>query len=153
MKNSNQDTTRSTSTNTDERPFVFHMVEAKHWNNIIVSDAVYYPPTYEADGFTHGTSNPEKLLIVANHFYTDITGDWYCLQMTVKSLSETGAETFYEPAAAVGNTASKNEAASGELFPHIYGGIDPKAVINTHPITRNDQGGFIGINGIIQTET
>lgn len=154
MKNSNQDTTRSTitNTNTGEHPFVFHMVEAKRWDETIAAGTVYYPPTYEADGFTHGTSNPEKLLTVANHFYTDIAGDWYCLQMTVKSLRETGVETIYEPAAAVGNTASNNEASSGELFPHIYGGIDPDAVINSYPITRDDQGGFVSIKDIHPAE-
>jgi uncharacterized protein (DUF952 family) len=142
MSDSNQQTTN------DEHPFVFHMVEAKHWGRTLTTGDIYYPPTYEADGFTHGTSNPAKLLTVANHFYSGIDGDWYCLQMTVQSLAATGVKTIYEPAAAVGATASTNEAASGELFPHIYGGIAIAAVINTYPITRDEFGGFRSIDGI-----
>ena len=52
----------------DEHPFVFHMVEVKNWRQTITTDSIYYPPTYETDGFTHGTANPAKLLSVANHF-------------------------------------------------------------------------------------
>jgi len=132
----------------DEHPFVFHMVEVKNWRQTITTDSIYYPPTYEADGFTHGTANPAKLLSVANHFYTDIVGDWYCLQMTEQSLADTGVKIIFEPAAAVGNTASTNEAASGELFPHIYGGISPAAVINIFPISRDAFGGFSRIDGV-----
>lgn len=54
------------------------------------ADGIYYPPTYDADGFIHGTANPDRLLSVANHFYRDIPGDWYCLRMTVDSLASTG---------------------------------------------------------------
>jgi len=132
----------------DEHPFVFHMVEVKNWRRTITTDSIYYPPTYEVDGFTHGTSNPAKLLSVANHFYKDIVGDWYCLQMTVQGLVDTGVKIIFEPAAAVGNTVSKNEAASGELFPHIYGGISPAAVTRIYPVTRDEFGGFIRIDEI-----
>ena len=132
----------------DEHPFVFHMVEVKNWRQTITTDSIYYPPTYEADGFTHGTANPAKLLSVANHFYKDIVGDWYCLQMTVQGLADTGVKIIFEPAAAVGNTVSKNEADSGELFPHIYGGISPAAVTRIYPVTRDEFGGFSRIDGV-----
>jgi len=132
----------------DEHPFVFHMVEVKNWRRTITTDSIYYPPTYEVDGFTHGTSNPAKLLSVANHFYKDIVGDWYCLQMTVQGLADKGVKIIFEPAAAVGNTASKNEAVSGELFPHIYGGISPAAVTRIYPVTRDEFGGFSRIDGV-----
>lgn len=132
----------------DEHPFVFHMVEVKNWRRTITTDSIYYPPTYEVDGFTHGTSNPAKLLSVANHFYKDIVGDWYCLQMTVQGLADTGVKIIFEPAAAVGNTVSKNEADSGELFPHIYGGISPAAVTRIYPVTRDEFGGFSRIDGV-----
>ena len=60
------------------------------------NNEVYYPPTYVVDGFTHGTSNPDKLLNVANHFYSGGEGDWYCLRMTVESLAATGVKTVFE---------------------------------------------------------
>ena len=57
-----------------EHPFVFHLVQATLWDQTIASEGTYYPPTYEVDGFTHGSSNPQKLLTVANHFYPDVPG-------------------------------------------------------------------------------
>ena len=39
-------------------PFVFHLVQVSLWEESLESGSIYYPPTYEQDGFTHGTSNP-----------------------------------------------------------------------------------------------
>ena len=79
-----------------DHPYVFHLIQASLWNEAVENNEVYYPPTYEVDGFTHGTSNPDKLLNVANHFYSEVEGDWYCLRMTVESLAATGVTTVFE---------------------------------------------------------
>ena len=57
-----------------DHPYVFHLIQASLWNKAVENNEVYYPPTYEVDGFTHGTSNPDKLLNVANHFYSEVGG-------------------------------------------------------------------------------
>jgi hypothetical protein len=80
-----------------EHPFVFHLVQATLWDQTIASDGTYYPPTYEVDGFTHGNSNRQKLLTVANHFYPDVPGHWYSLRMTVESLKASGVERHSWP--------------------------------------------------------
>lgn len=49
-------------------------------------------------------------------------------------------------AAPVGNVASNS--ASTVLFPHIYGGINAEAVVNTYPIVRESDGSFVRIEGI-----
>ena len=131
-----------------KHPFVFHLVQATLWDQNIASDSTYYPPTYEVDGFTHGTSNPQKLLNVANHFYPDVPGDWYCLRMTVESLKASGVETVYEGTAPVGDIQPDFEGAGDELFPHIKGGLKPAAVIGTHEVIRGDKGTFLSIKGI-----
>ena len=59
-----------------DHPFVFHLIQASLWNKAVENNEVYYPPTYEVDGFTHGTSNPEKLLHGANHCDSEVEGDW-----------------------------------------------------------------------------
>ena len=125
-----------------EHPFVFHLVQANLWHQAVRDDAVYYPPTYDVDGFTHGTSNPQKLLDVANHFYQDVPGDWLCLKMTVASLSACGITTVYEGTAAVGDKEPDFEGSKGELFPHIRGGIAPDAVLEVLPVTRGPDGRF-----------
>jgi len=131
-----------------EHPFVFHLVQATLWDQNIASDGIYYPPTYEVDGFTHGTSNPQKLLNVANHFYPDVQGDWYCLRMTVESLKTSGVETVYEGTAPVGDIQPDFEGAGDELFPHIHGGLKAFAVLEAHKVNRADDGAFLSIEGI-----
>ena len=131
-----------------EHPFVFHLVQATLWDQNITSDGTYYPPTYEVDGFTHGTSNPQKLLNVANHFYPDVQGDWYCLRMTVESLKTSGVETVYEGTAPVGDIQPDFEGAGDELFPHIHGGLKASAVLEAHKVNRAEDGSFLSIEGI-----
>jgi uncharacterized protein (DUF952 family) len=131
-----------------DHPYVFHMIQAKFWEAATSSGESYFPPTYEVDGFTHGTSNPAKLLNVANHFYQDVPGDWLCLQMTVESLAATGVKTIFEGTAPVGDIQPEFEGADDELFPHILGGIDPGAVLEVFPIERAADGRFLSIPGV-----
>ena len=131
-----------------DHPYVFHMVQAKLWDSAVASGETYFPPTYDVDGFTHGTSNPDKLLNVANHFYPGVAGDWYCLRMTVESLAATGVETVFEGTAPVGDIEPDFEGADDELFPHILGGISPAAVLEVHAIRRAEDGTFLSIEGV-----
>ncbi|EED33627.1 conserved hypothetical protein [gamma proteobacterium NOR5-3] len=129
-------------------PYVFHMVQAKLWDQVLADDSTYFPPTYEVDGFTHGTSNPAKLMNVANHFYPQVKGDWYCLRMTVESLAATGVTTIFEGTAPVGDIPPDFEGATDELFPHILGGIKPGAVLEAHTIIRAEDGTFLSVEGV-----
>ena len=131
-----------------EHPFVYHLIQASLWEPAVEANATYFPPTYEVDGFTHGTSNPDKLLNVANHFYPDVKGKWYCLKMTVESLAETGVKTVFEGTAPVGNKQPDFDGADDELFPHILGGIHPDAVLEVHKVNRSEDGTFLSIEGI-----
>lgn len=129
-------------------PYVFHLVQVSLWEESIEKGMVYYPPTYEQDGFTHGTSNPEKLINVANHFYQEVEGEWRCLKMTVESLAEVSVEVIFEGTAPVGDKAPDFEGADDELFPHILGGIPQKAVIESYPVIRSKSGEFLSIPGV-----
>lgn len=131
-----------------KHPYVYHLVQAAQWDRASAENITYFPPTYDQDGFTHGTSNPDKLLSVANHFYLNVTGDWYCLKMTVESLKMTGVMTVYEGTAPVGSIPADFDGAHDELFPHIYGGITAAAVIGCYPVKRLPEGTFVDITGI-----
>jgi|TARA_B100001057_G_scaffold253205_1_gene253446 uncharacterized protein (DUF952 family) len=134
---------------TPEHPYVFHLIQAELWQATLAEeDGVYYPPTYDVDGFTHGTANPEKLLVVANHFYPEVQGDWLCLRMTVESLRESGVATIFEGTAPVGDKPADFEGSDGELYPHILGGISPSAVLATHNVVRTADGQFVAIAGV-----
>ena len=137
-----------TDMNPTKHPFVFHLIQEKFWQQAKATGSVYYPPTYDQDGFTHGTSNPEKLLAVANHFYPDVAGNWLCQKMTVQSLADTGVRTVFEGTAPVGDIQPDFVGADDELFPHILGGIHPDAVIEVHPVERNSDGAYLKITGV-----
>jgi len=127
---------------------IYHLALHADWADVVEQGGTYYPPTYDQDGFTHGTSDTDKLLEVANHFYAGSCGDWVCLEMTVASLGSSGVEVRFEPAAAVGEQDGQLDSrgqASPILFPHLYGGISPAVVINVHPVERDAAGTFTSI--------
>jgi uncharacterized protein (DUF952 family) len=128
--------------------YVYHLVQARLWDPVVESDGTYYPPTYEADGFTHATANPAALMNVANHFYKDVEGQWYCLRMTEESLADTGVETIWEGTAPVGDIEPEFEGSDDELFPHILGGIRPAAVLEVLPVERAADGTFLAVPGV-----
>ncbi len=131
-----------------DHPYVYHLIQASLWDQAVKENTTYFPPTYDVDGFTHGTSNPDKLLNVANHFYPSTKGKWYCLRMTVDSLASTGVKTVFEGTAPVGDKQPDFEGADDELFPHIHGGIHPDAVLEVHTVIRDADGTFMSITGV-----
>ena len=133
-----------------QHPYIFHLAQAELWDKAKANGEPYYPPTYQQDGFTHATANPEKLLAVANHFYQDVSGEWYCLRMTVASLKQAGVKTIFEGTAPVGDKQPDFEGSEDELFPHVLGGILPAAVLEEHSVSRNDAGEFLSIDKITE---
>jgi uncharacterized protein (DUF952 family) len=107
-------------------------------------------PSFSKDGFTHATAHAPFLLPVANHFYTGIKEPF--LLLVIKPSLLTG-QVKMEPAAPVGETealAVHGEKEGGreeevELFPHVYGGIPPKAVVGVLEVRRGEDGSFLGI--------
>ncbi len=131
-----------------EHPYLFHLVQAELWYQALEDESLYFPPTYEQDGFTHATANPDLLLNVANHFYTDVAGEWLCLRMTVESLQAQGISVVFEGTAPVGDKQPDFEGTEDELFPHVLGGIPPKAVLEVYSVERNESGDFLSIPGV-----
>ena len=89
-----------------ERQTLFHLIQVELWRLALENNTPYFPPTYDQDGFTHATAKPNLLLNVANHFYTDIPGDWLCLEMTIDSLHDNGVDVVFESTAPVGDKAA-----------------------------------------------
>jgi uncharacterized protein (DUF952 family) len=131
---------------------LFHLVPRAVWESLQSND-IYYPATYEKDGFTHLTADPALLLEVANHFYTGIEGDFIVLELDTRTLN-TG-EVKYEPAAPVGDQETKEKydgvkETEEPLFPHLYGGIPKtgKCLVGTPlPVARDSSTGqFLSIS-------
>jgi uncharacterized protein (DUF952 family) len=130
-------------------PYVFHLVQKHLWEETLASNGTYYPPTYTQDEFTHATANPDFLLIIGNHFYKEVKGDWLCLRMSVDTLKATGVKTIFEGTAPVGDKQPDFPGTDSELFPHILGGIKPEAVLQAHTVSRAKDGTFLSVSEII----
>ena len=89
---------------TTKYPYIFHLVQKELWEETLANNGTYYPPTYSQDKFTHATANPDFLLIIGNHFYKEVVGDWLCLRMSVDTLQTTGVKTIFEGTEPVINT-------------------------------------------------
>ncbi len=135
-----------------KHPFLFHLVQADLWEAAVQGDTTYFPPTYDQDGFTHATANPDLLLNVANHFYIEVPGKWLCLQMTIESLATGGTEVVFEGTAPVGDKAPDFEGTDDELFPHILGGIHPTTVLQVQEVVRSEDGAFLAVVGVTRDE-
>jgi uncharacterized protein (DUF952 family) len=130
---------------------LYHLVQKQLWDACKESNAVYYPPTYHTDGFTHATADPAKLLAVANHFYKDIQGEWLCLVMTSHTLTAAGIAVKFEDPAPVGSKPA-HTSPEGVKFPHIYGGIPSQVVTEERSVARASDGSFLFIEGLITSE-
>jgi uncharacterized protein (DUF952 family) len=135
---------------TTKYPYIFHLVQKEMWQQTLATKSNYYPPTYSQDKFTHATANPDFLLIIGNHFYQDVKGDWLCLRMSVDTLQASGVQTIFEGTEPVGDKQPDFPGTDSELFPHILGGINPSAVLQVHTVSRDAKGKFLAVSDIIE---
>lgn len=122
------------------------MAIEENFNRQTEEGKMYFPPTYEADGFIHATAEPQSLLPVGTHFYKETVGDWICLKLDVTKL---GGPVVYEAPMPVGNIEAYDHEGDKPLFPHIYGGIPRDSVMETYKIIRAEDGTFLEIQGLV----
>lgn len=104
---------------------IYHMLPKTVWQNQ-QSDQDYSGDTLATEGFIHCTAEPERLLIVANTWYTTNSEEWLILGIDEKLVA---AEVRWE----------ENH---GHVFPHIYGPLNLDAVIFIAPFPRTMDGTF-----------
>ncbi|RYH13816.1 DUF952 domain-containing protein [archaeon] len=126
---------------------IYHICDKALFHSQMDSKAIYFPPTFQQDGFIHATREPACLLTVGNHFYKSSPGDWVCLEIDPAYL---GCRCIYETPAPVGEIEShvKGDAATSPHFPHIYGGLPRLAIVRTFDVIRGEQGEFLSIKGL-----
>jgi uncharacterized protein (DUF952 family) len=87
----------------------------------------YVPAAYAEDGFVHCTDGDAEMVAVANRFYAADPRPF--LLLTV-DLERTGSPwQFDDP---------------GQVYPHVYGPIDPASVVEVRRMARSDDGAFTG---------
>jgi uncharacterized protein (DUF952 family) len=104
-----------------------HLVSEARWD-ARDPDAPYTPEAYEREGFIHCTDGDAEMVKTANRFYRDDPQPF--LALTV-DLDETGSPWRVDD--------------PGTPYPHVYGPIDPRAVLSVRRFTRDADGTFTGI--------
>ena len=145
-------TTTKASSSPEPSEKIYHMCEKALWEKAMAAQKAYYPPTFEQDGyFTHATAEPPRLIMAANHFYTDSKGDWICLELSYSALKDkVGIITKFEEAKPVGQTGTPT-GSENWIYPHIFGGIPGHidgVVTNIFPMIRDEKGSFLSIEGL-----
>jgi uncharacterized protein (DUF952 family) len=159
---------KPTVTDDDNDDKIYHMCQKSLWEEAVIAGNAYYPPTFEQDGFfTHATAVPGRLLLMANHFYKNVPGDWICIELNHIVLQQkAGIITKFEQAKPVGltrppSTAATNNNSNKEeeetetsfwIYPHIFGGIPSHidgVVTNIFPMKRDENGSYLSIVGLI----
>ncbi len=104
-----------------------HMVPETVWEgrNPV---APYLPAAYPQDGFIHGTDGDEAMVATANRFYRD---DPQAFLVLTVDLDATGSPWRFDDAE--------------QRFPHVYGPMDPAAVVEVREMVRDADGTFTGI--------
>lgn len=80
--------------------------------------------TLEQVGFVH-CSTPAQVDGVAQSFYSDVLDDLVVLELDDETVRAAGTDVRYE------------DPGNGDLYPHIYGPIDPAWVTGVSPYTPN----------------
>ena len=104
-----------------------HLAPLEVWESQARSDT-YLPEAYAADGFIHCTDGEERVIQVANQFYSADPRPFVVLSV---NLGANGQPWKYED--------------PEEVFPHIYGPINPMAVTRIRHLQRDKSGAFTGI--------
>lgn len=108
-------------------PVVFHIISRTAWSDAQAAET-YVPERYDEEGFIH-LSKRDQILRPANLLYQGHS-DLVLLEIESASLA---AEVRYEP----------GSHGEDELFPHLYGPLNLKAVRAVHDFPCEPDGSFI----------
>ena len=104
---------------------IYHMTPLTLWEEQRASPS-FVPPSLGDEGFIHCTAEPDRLLLVANRFYRDVSDAFIIVWIVPERLA---AELRWE-------------YADGHLFPHIYGPLNKGAVEQIVEFPRLADGSF-----------
>ncbi len=105
---------------------IFHMLPAAAWHAQL-GDRAYHADSLATEGFIHCTGEPERLVMVGNAFYRQISEPFLILCVETERLT----------------VDVRWEAADGHRFPHVFGPIDRAAIVDVIAFPRNPNGDFL----------
>ncbi len=114
-----------------------HLVPADEYRALAPA-APYWPSQFAADGFIHCTIEPAVMLHIANTFYREVPGEFLVLVIDPRRLT---SELRYEPP----SPQPDGGPLANVLFPHIYGPLNPEAVVAVRSAQRAPDGTFLSV--------
>lgn len=105
--------------------FIFHLVPEREWK-ASKKNSRYEPQSVEKEGFIH-CSTGEQIQDTANRLFK---GKRRVLLLVINA-------TLVEP-----EIKYEKDEATGELFPHIYGPLNPDAVVDRIRLVPEKDGSF-----------
>jgi uncharacterized protein (DUF952 family) len=111
---------------------ILHLTRRSDWEAAVEAGSYELSTrggTLQQVGFIHASTRGQ-LPAVAELFFRDLSDDLVVLVMDDADLRSSGAEVRFE------------DAGNGELFPHIYGPIDPRWVSAVLPAHFDSAGTF-----------
>ena len=118
----------------DRRPAsgtTLHLVPEPRWTEC-AGQSSYEPEAFAADGFIHTTYGEDRVIEIANMFYTADPRPYLLLAI---DLARVAAPAVIED-------------PDGH-FPHIYGPLNLDAVTGVRRVTRDDSGRFLGVGSAL----
>lgn len=103
----------------------YHLAIEKEWH-VQSDNGTYTPSAFDADGFIHCTNGLDLLTDIANMFYKDSPELRTVLVLDVRRIS---SDMRYDD--------------PHENFPHVYGSLNPAAVVGELPVERDENGTFV----------
>jgi uncharacterized protein (DUF952 family) len=104
----------------------FHLARRDEWEAQRHTSG-YRPSAFFVEGFVHCTDGLDLLLTPANAYFAGEAGPFVALEI---DLSRVAAMVRYD--------------AAPPIYPHIYGPIEPSAVVATYLAERDPDGTFTG---------
>lgn len=103
----------------------YHLAIVEEWTGQKDTES-YTPGAFEQDGFIHCTNGLDQLVEVANMFYRNSPEPRTVLVLEVDKIE---SEVRYDD--------------PDQRFPHIYGVLNPSAVVAELPVRREEDGTFV----------
>jgi uncharacterized protein (DUF952 family) len=107
-----------------EAGIAYHMVPEEEWEQHRDNEH-YTPAAFEGEGFIHCTNGLDELVAVGNRYYTEDRRPYLALVLDVPSI--VSPVRYDDP---------------DEVYPHIYGPLNPSAVVGVLRAERDADGTF-----------
>lgn len=104
---------------------IYHLAQKADWEAVPTGEE-YRAPSLEPEGFIHCSQDEPQLLAVANRLFPG-RDDFLVLEVETNRL--------FSP-------VKREPSRSGEIYPHIYGPINPDAVVKVRTLAIDSQGNF-----------